>query len=56
MLQAQPGTAQEIPFYAKMIILFISLVAVILTAAWGKIIEMIKGIGKKKAPVAKEEK
>jgi len=56
MLQAEPGTAQNIPVFAKIIILVISLVAVVLTAAWGKIIEMIKGIGKKKAPVAKEEK
>ena len=56
MLQAQPGTAQEIPLFAKMIILVISLIAVILTAAWGKVIESIKGIGKKKAPAAKEEK
>jgi len=48
------GTAQEIPMFAKIIILVICLIAVVLTAAWGKVVEMTKGAGKKKALTAKE--
>jgi len=43
------GTAQEIPLFAKIIILIICMAAVVLTAAWGKVMEMIKGAGKRKA-------
>ncbi len=48
------GTAQEIPMFAKIIILVICLIAVVLTAAWGKVVEMTKGASKKKALTAKE--
>jgi len=37
------GNAQEIPVYAKVIITFLCMVAVVLTAAWGKIMEWAKG-------------
>jgi hypothetical protein len=47
-MQVQPGTAQEIPVYAKIIILVLSLAAVVLTAAWGKIMDSLKGKGKNK--------
>ncbi len=49
MLAVQPGTAQNIPVYAKIIILVLSIIAVILTAAWGKIMDMMKG-RKKEGP------
>jgi hypothetical protein len=48
------GTAQEIPIYAKIIILIICLIAVVLTAAWGKVMELLKGANKKKSPAVKE--
>ena len=52
-----PGTAQEIPMFAKIIILVICVIAVVLTAAWGKVIDILKGGGKKKsATVTKETK
>lgn len=50
-MQVQPGTAQEIPMFAKIIILVLSIIAVILTAAWGKLSEMVKG--KKNKPETK---
>ena len=48
MLAVEPGTAQNIPGYAKIIILVLSIIAVVLTAAWGKIMDMIKSRVKKK--------
>lgn len=48
MLAVEPGTAQNIPVYAKIIILVLSIIAVTLTAAWGKIMDMIKSRVKKK--------
>ena len=42
MLAVEPGTAQNIPVYAKIIILVLSIIAVVLTATWGKIMDMIK--------------
>ena len=49
MQGVQPGTAQNIPIFAKIIILVLSVIAVVLTAAWGKIAEMMKG-RKKEGP------
>ena len=42
MQAVEPGTAQNIPTYAKIIILVLSVIAVVLTAAWGKIADMMK--------------
>jgi len=36
------GNAQEIPIYAKVIITILCLGAVVLTAAWGKIMDWAK--------------
>ena len=47
MLAVEPGTAQNIPAFAKIIILVLSIIAVVLTAAWGKITERLKARGKK---------
>jgi len=41
-MQIQPGTAQEIPMFAKIIILVLSIIAVVLTAAWGKLSDIVK--------------
>ena len=51
MQAVEPGTAQNIPVYAKIIILVLSICAVVLTAAWGKIMDSLKS-GKKKQPKA----
>lgn len=42
MQAVEPGTAQNIPVYAKIIITVLSLAAVVLTAAWGKIMDSLK--------------
>jgi hypothetical protein len=42
MQAVEPGTAQNIPVYAKIIILVLSLCAVVLTAAWGKLSDIVK--------------
>lgn len=55
MQGVQPGTAQEIPELMKWIILVLAIIAVILTSAWGKITESLRG-RKKMAPTPKEEK
>jgi hypothetical protein len=56
-MAVEPGAAQEIPMFAKFVILALCIVAVTLTAAWGKVMELMKGGSKKKAePVTKESK
>jgi len=48
MLAVEPGTAQNIPDFVKIIILVLSVIAVALTAAWGKIMDSIKSRKKNK--------
>ena len=50
-MQVQPGTAQEIPELMKWVILVLAIIAVTLTAAWGKIADMVKS--KKSKPETK---
>jgi len=54
MQGVQPGTAQDIPELAKYVILVLAIIAVVLTAGWGKIMDSIKS-RKKAAPPTKEE-
>ena len=42
MQAVEPGTAQNIPMFAKIIILVLSIIAVVLTAAWGKLSDIVK--------------
>ena len=55
MQGVQPGTAQEIPEMLKWIILVLAIIAVVLTSAWGKLADMMRG-RKKAVPAPKEEK
>ena len=55
MQGVQPGTAQEIPVLAKYVILVLAIIAVILTAGWGRIMDWMRS-RKKAAPAAKQEK
>lgn len=48
MQAVEPGTAQNIPAFAKIIILVLSIIAVTLTASWGKIMDSIKSRKKNK--------
>jgi len=54
-MAVEPGTAQEIPMFAKYIILVLCIVAVTLTAAWGKMAELMKSGSKKKTETVTKE-
>ena len=56
MQAVEPGTAQNIPGFAKIIILVLSIIAVILTSGWGKIMDMIKSRKKAALPTKEEPK
>ena len=57
MQGVQPGTAQNIPEVMKWIILAVAIIAVILTAGWGKIMDMLRSKSARKSESApKEEK
>lgn len=57
MQGVQPGTAQEIPELAKYVILVLAIIAVVLTAGWGKIMDMLRSKSARKSePAPKEEK
>jgi len=56
MQAVEPGTAQNIPDFAKIIILVLSIIAVVLTSGWGKIMDMIKSRKKAALPTKEEPK
>jgi len=56
MQAVEPGTAQNIPDFAKIIILVLSVIAVVLTSGWGKIMDMIKSRKKAALPTKEEPK
>ena len=49
-MPVEPGTAQNIPTYAKIIIVIVSLATVVLTSCWGKIMATTKRKHKEKHP------
>jgi hypothetical protein len=49
-MPVEPGTAQNIPTYAKIIIVIISLITIVLTSCWGKIMATTKRKHKEKHP------
>ena len=49
-MEIEPGTAQNIPEYAKIIIVIMSIIVIILTSCWGKLMAMTKSKHKEKHP------
>lgn len=49
-MPVEPETAQNIPTYAKIIIVIISLITIVLTSCWGKIMAATKRKHKEKHP------
>ena len=47
-MQVEPGTAQNIPETLRWVILGVSIVAVLLTCSFSKIMEVMRGRSKKK--------